>query len=111
MVCLLAISAQVTSEKDQGQYWFPNSQYNYVPATKFVERFQSFHVGNALTQELDIPFDKRDDHPAALSSSTYGVKKSELLKISFSWQMLLLKRNSVVLVFKITQVIILAVSS
>ncbi|XP_016479945.1 ABC transporter G family member 32 isoform X2 [Nicotiana tabacum] len=98
---------EVTSEKDQGQYWFLNSQYNYVPATKFVEGFQSFHVGNALAQELAIPFDKRDDHPAALSSSTYGVKKSELLKISFSWQMLLLKRNSVVLVFKITQLFLI----
>lgn len=107
MVCHLVISAQLTSEKDQGQYWFLNSQYSYVSVTKFAEGFQSFHVGNALAQELAIPFDKRDGHPAALSSSTYGVKKSELLKISFDWQLLLLKRNSAVLVFKVTQVIFL----
>ncbi|KAF3671253.1 Pleiotropic drug resistance protein 6 [Capsicum annuum] len=94
---------ELTSEKDQGQYWFLNSQYNYVSATKFAEGFRSFHVGNALAQELAIPFDKRDSHPAALSSSTYGVKKFELLKISFDWQLLLLKRNSPVLVFKVIQ--------
>uniref|UniRef100_A0A3Q7GZ29 ABC transporter domain-containing protein n=1 Tax=Solanum lycopersicum TaxID=4081 RepID=A0A3Q7GZ29_SOLLC len=98
---------ELTSEKDQGQYWFLNSQYSYVSATKFAEGFQSFHVGNALAQELAIPFDKRDGHPAALSSSTYGVKKSELLKISFDWQLLLLKRNSAVLVFKVTQLFLI----
>ncbi|CAN4099865.1 unnamed protein product [Withania somnifera] len=98
---------ELTSEKDQGQYWFLNSQYNYVSATKFAEGFQSFHVGNALAQELAIPFDKRNNHPAALSSSTYGVKKSELLKITFDWQMLLLKRNSAVLVFKVIQLFLI----
>ncbi|KAL3335028.1 hypothetical protein AABB24_031317 [Solanum stoloniferum] len=98
---------ELTSEKDQGQYWFLNSQYSYVSATKFAEGFQSFHVGNALAQELAIPFNKRDGHPAALSSSTYGVKKSELLKISFDWQLLLLKRNSAVLVFKVTQLFLI----
>ncbi|MCD9643040.1 hypothetical protein HAX54_030144 [Datura stramonium] len=81
-------------------------EYDYVSVTKFAEGFQSFHVGSALAQELAIPFDKRDNHPTTLSSSNYGMKKSELLKISFDWQMLLLKRNSVVLVFKVTQVMI-----
>ncbi|PHT79092.1 Pleiotropic drug resistance protein 6 [Capsicum annuum] len=98
---------ELTSEKDQGQYWFLNSPYNYVSATKFTEGFQSFHVGNALAQEMAIPFDKRDNHPAALSSSTYGVKKFELLKISFAWQLLLLKRNSAVLIFKVTQLFLI----
>ncbi|KAM3375327.1 ABC transporter G family member 32 isoform X2 [Capsicum galapagoense] len=98
---------ELTSEKDQGQYWFLNSPYNYVSATKFAEGFQSFHVGNALAQEMAIPFDKRDNHPAALSSSTYGVKKFELLKISFAWQLLLLKRNSAVLIFKVTQLFLI----
>lgn len=94
---------QITSEKDQGQYWFLNSQYSYVPVSKFVESFESFHVGNSLTNDLSIPFDKRCSHPAALSTRTYGVKRTELLKIGFRWQMLLLKRNAFVLVFKFTQ--------
>lgn len=102
--CLhLYMYVQITSEKDQGQYWFLNSQYSYVPTSKFVESFQSFHVGNSLANDLSIPFDKSCSHPAALSARTYGVKRAELLKIGFQWQMLLLKRNAFVLVFKFTQ--------
>nr|GLL38164.1 ABC transporter G family member 32-like [Ipomoea trifida] len=92
---------EITSEKDQGQYWFLNSQYSYVPTSKFVESFQSFHVGNSLANDLSIPFDKSCSHPAALSARTYGVKRAELLKIGFQWQMLLLKRNAFVLLLLI----------
>ncbi|XP_019173606.1 PREDICTED: ABC transporter G family member 32-like [Ipomoea nil] len=98
---------EITSEKDQGQYWFLSSQYSYIPASKFVESFQSFHVGNSLANDLSIPFDKSYSHPAALSSRTYGVKRAELLKIGFQWQMLLLKRNAFVLVFKFTQLLLI----
>lgn len=98
---------QVTSKKDQEQYWFLDKHYQYVPVAKFVEAFSSFWLGNALSREMTIPFDKCYNHPAALSTSNYGVKRAELLKISFSWQMLLLKRNSFVYIFKFFQVILL----
>lgn len=92
------------SEKDQQQYWVLDKQYQYITVAKFVEAFQSFWLGNALSRELSVQFDKSYNHPAVLSSSNYGVKKAELLKISFSWQMLLLKRNSFVHIFKFFQV-------
>lgn len=72
---------------------------------QFVEGFRSFHVGSSLAQELAVPFDKNYTHPAALSTKTYGISRAKLLRISLSWQMLLLKRNSPVFVFKIIQVI------
>lgn len=97
---------EVISEKDQGQYWFLNSDYQYVPAKKFIEGYQSFGVGKLLAAELSVPFDRRYSHPAALSTNTYGVKRIDLLKISFSWQMLLLKRNSFVFVFKFMQLLL-----
>ncbi|KAK4388906.1 ABC transporter G family member 32 [Sesamum angolense] len=99
--------AAVISEKDQEQYWFLNSQYNYVPVAKFVEAFQSFRVGNSLVRELAIPFNKHYNHPAALSTKTYGITRAKLLRISFSWQMLLLKRNSPVFVFKFIQLLLI----
>lgn len=71
---------------------------------KFVERFQSFRVGNLLLLQLAVPFDKRYCHPASLSTKTYGVTRAKLLRTSLSWQMLLLKRNSPVFVFKFIQV-------
>ncbi|KAL2236963.1 ABC transporter G family member 32 isoform X2 [Sesamum indicum] len=98
---------EVISEKDQEQYWFLNSQYNYVPVAKFVEAFQSFRVGNSLARELAIPFNKHYNHPAALSTKTYGITRAKLLRISFSWQMLLLKRNSPVFVFKFIQLLLI----
>jgi hypothetical protein len=56
-------------------------------------------------EELDIPFDKRYNHPAALSTFSYGAKRLELLKTSFYWQRLLMKRNSFIYVFKFIQVV------
>ncbi|KAG5540595.1 hypothetical protein RHGRI_020719 [Rhododendron griersonianum] len=63
---------EVLSEKDQEQYWFPDIYYQYVPVAKFADAFKSFWVGNALSQDLAVPFDRRYNHPAALSTSTYG---------------------------------------
>ncbi|XAR69336.1 Iron-chelate-transporting ATPase [Bertholletia excelsa] len=96
---------EVLSERDQEQYWFLNRQYQYIPVSMFAEAFRSFWVGNALSQDLSVPFDRRYNHPAALSTFTYGVKKMELLKISFSWQILQMKRNLFVYVFKFVQLL------
>ncbi|CAA0810621.1 ABC transporter G family member 32 [Striga hermonthica] len=98
---------EVISEKDQEQYWFLDDQYSYVPVAKFVEGFQSFCVGNFLKQELAIPFDKRYSHPAALSNKTYGITRTKLLGISLSWQILLLRRNSPVFIFKFIQLLLI----
>uniref|UniRef100_V5NWW4 PDR protein 2 n=1 Tax=Amsonia hubrichtii TaxID=946328 RepID=V5NWW4_9GENT len=98
---------EVVSEKDQGQYWSHNNQYHYVPVKKFIEGYRSFGAGKMLAQELSVPFDRRYNHPAALSTNTYGVTRIDLLKISFSWQMLLLKRNSFVFIFKFAQLLLI----
>lgn len=96
---------QVVSEKDQEQYWsVPSRPYCYIPVKKFSEAFRSYRVGKNLAEELRVPFDRQYNHPAALSTSSYGVKRSELLKTSFNWQLLLMQRNSFIYVFKFVQV-------
>ncbi|XVE98241.1 hypothetical protein REPUB_Repub03eG0088700 [Reevesia pubescens] len=100
---------EVLSKKDQEQYWsVPFRPYRYIPPGKFAEAFRSYQTGKNLHEELSIPFDRRYNHPAALSTSHYGVKRSELLKTSFDWQMLLMKRNSFIYVFKFIQLFIVA---
>eukprot|EP01018_Ginkgo_biloba_P004062 Gb_34645 [translate_table: standard] len=95
---------EVTSRKDQQQYWARNGQpYRYVPVKKFAEAFYSFHVGRKLAQELSIPYDKRQNHPAALTTSRYGVNNAELFKASFARELLLIKRNSFIYIFKTVQ--------
>ncbi|XP_072991166.1 ABC transporter G family member 39-like [Typha latifolia] len=100
---------EVTSRKDQHQYWARRSEpYKYISVNEFAEAFQSFHLGRKLSQELSTPFDRSRNHPAALTTTKYGVSKMELLKACFSREWLLMKRNSFVYIFKVVQLIILA---
>ncbi|KAL0774340.1 hypothetical protein Bca101_039491 [Brassica carinata] len=100
---------EVTSKKDQQQYWsVPFRPYRYVPPGKFAEAFRSFPTGKKLAKKLDVPFDKRFNHSAALSTSQYGVKRSDLLKINFSWQKQLMKQNAFIYVFKFVQLLLVA---
>ncbi|XP_031474141.1 pleiotropic drug resistance protein 1-like [Nymphaea colorata] len=100
---------EVTSRNDQKQYWIHEEEtYRFVPVKEFAEAFHSFHIGQQLYAEFSIPFDKSKNHPAALTGSKYGVSKLELLKASFSRELLLMKRNSFVYIFKMMQLIVLA---
>ncbi|CAK7353518.1 unnamed protein product [Dovyalis caffra] len=100
---------EVTSRKDQEQYWARRDQpYSFVSAKEFSEAFQSFHIGRKLGDELAIPFDKSKSHPSALITEKYGVGKKELLKACISREFLLMKRNSFVYIFKFSQLILVA---
>ncbi|XP_074562051.1 ABC transporter G family member 36-like isoform X3 [Curcuma longa] len=100
---------EVTSRKDQQQYWARHEDpYRYVPVREFAESFQSFHVGRAMANELSIPFDKTKSHPAALTTTKYGVSNKELLKANIDRELLLMKRNSFFYVFKACQLTIMA---
>ncbi|XP_020097477.1 ABC transporter G family member 31 [Ananas comosus] len=101
---------EVTSKKDQQQYWYLyDYPYQFIPVSKFADAFKAFHVGKKLSEELAVPYNKENNHPAALSTSSYGVKRFELLKANFNWQLLLMKRNSFVYVFKFIQLLLVAV--
>ncbi|KAJ4718269.1 Pleiotropic drug resistance ABC transporter [Melia azedarach] len=100
---------EVTSKKDQQQYWARKEEpYRFITVKEFAEAFQSFHAGQKLNDELRTPFDKQKSHPAALTTKKYGVNKEELLKACISRELLLMKRNSFVYVFKVTQLTVMA---
>ncbi|XP_020585995.1 pleiotropic drug resistance protein 2-like isoform X2 [Phalaenopsis equestris] len=97
---------EVTSRRDQEQYWFREDQrYRYVPVSEFSNSFKTFYIG----EELEIPFDKSRVHPAALATKKYGMSSWELFKACFDKELLLMKRNSFVYIFKISQLTIMAV--
>lgn len=101
---------EVTSRKDQMQYWARRDQpYRFVTTDEFAEAFQSFHVGLQLEDELRTPFEKTKSHPAALTTKKYGVGKWELLKACISREFLLKKRNSFVYIFKFIQLTFMAI--
>ncbi|KAK6284613.1 hypothetical protein POUND7_003565 [Theobroma cacao] len=100
---------EVTSRKDQRQYWMENdTAYTFVTVEEFAEAFQSFHVGKRLKINLATPFDKSLSNPTLLTTKIYGVKKMELLKACFSKELLLMKRNSFVYIFKLVQLVVMA---
>ncbi|VFQ63108.1 unnamed protein product [Cuscuta campestris] len=100
---------EVVSKKDQQQYWsVPDRPFRYTPVGKFAEAFSSYQTGKNLSEELGIPFDKRYNHPAALSTLKFGVNRRELLRTNFDWQLLLMKRNSFIYVFKFIQLLFVA---
>ncbi|KAM0823890.1 hypothetical protein ACQ4PT_070564 [Festuca glaucescens] len=99
---------EVTSKKDQQQYWYrEQEQYRHVSVPEFAERFKSFHVGQQMLKEMQIPFEKSKTHPAALTTKKYGISSKESLKAVMSREMLLMKRNSFIYIFKVSQLIII----
>ncbi|XP_024968958.1 ABC transporter G family member 35-like isoform X4 [Cynara cardunculus var. scolymus] len=100
---------EVTSKKDQEQYWADRSKpYRYIPVSELAQRFKHFHVGEKLTNELSVPYNKSQSHKAALVFKKYLVSKRELLKASWDKEWLLMKRNSFVYIFKTAQFTIVA---
>lgn len=100
---------EVTSEKDQEQYWFQKDiPYSFISVSDFVQGFKSFHVGQQLGDELGVPYDRSRTHPNALAKTKYGISNMELLKACFSREILLMKRSAFIYVFKTTQLTIMS---
>ncbi|TKW15301.1 hypothetical protein SEVIR_5G228700v4 [Setaria viridis] len=101
---------EVTSKKDQKQYWARRDEpYRFVPVKEFATAFKSFHAGRAIANELAVPFDKSKSHPAALTTTRYGVSGKELLKANIDREILLMKRNSFVYMFRTFQLMLMSI--
>ncbi|KAL6615559.1 hypothetical protein ACP70R_037829 [Stipagrostis hirtigluma subsp. patula] len=101
---------EVTSKKDQKQYWARHDEpYRFVPVKEFATAFKSFHTGRAIANELAVPFDKSKSHPAALTTTRYGVSGKELLKANIDREILLMKRNSFVYMFRTFQLMLMSI--
>ncbi|KAE9604447.1 putative sulfate-transporting ATPase [Lupinus albus] len=95
---------EVTSKKDQGQYWFNKEKpYRHISVNEFAKSFMSFHVGKAIQRELATPFDRSKSHPAALTKSKYGTNKKELLMACLEREFILTKRMAFVHIFRLIQ--------
>lgn len=78
--------------------------YRYVSVSDFEEKFKRFHVGVAQKMDLVRPYPKHKSHRAALTHEQYTVTKQEILKATFSREVLLMKRDAFVYIFKTSQV-------
>ncbi|GLJ08413.1 hypothetical protein SUGI_0088240 [Cryptomeria japonica] len=100
---------EVTSEKDQQQYWADKTtQYHFVSVKEFTNMFKTFCVGSNFLNELSTAYDKRKSHKAALVLSKHSVPRMEVFKACFAREWLLFRRNSFFYVFKTVQIIFMA---
>lgn len=101
---------EVTSKKDQGQYWCKkNEPHRFVSVPDFVNHFSNFHIGQKLRQEIAVPFDRTKAHPAALVKEKYGLSNWELFKACFAREWLLMKRSAFLYIFKTVQITIMSI--
>lgn len=106
----LHVFNQILSRKDQEQYWAnPELPYRYVSAKQFKEGFKMHHFGSTMRSQLATPFDRWKNHRAALTRTTYGASKLELLKACLERESILMKRNLRTFVLKSLQLIFNAV--
>ncbi|CAN1308019.1 ABC transporter G family member 48 [Linum perenne] len=102
---------EVTSKKDQEQYWHNRNQqpYRFVSATDFAQRFESSHIGQQIGADLRVPYDRSKVHPAALVKTKYGISNWDLFKACFSREWLLMTRHSFLYIFKTSQITIMSI--
>lgn len=98
---------QVISRKDQAQYWHRTEQAHcYIPVDALSKKFKESSFGKKLDEEISEAFVKSQSHINSISSSVYSLSKWTLFKACMSRELLLMKRNSFVYIFKSVQVIL-----
>lgn len=96
---------QVTSKKDQEQYWFDQRRpYRYVPVAELANAFKDYRVGKELDEKLATPFNKSESHPAALVTTKFALSDRDILKACVERELLLMKRNRFLYIFRTAQV-------
>lgn len=96
---------EVTSRKDQAQYWADNSRpYEFIPVHAIAEAFRNSRYGQDLKSSLSTPYDGSKSHPSALSTTKFAVPRWDLFKACFSREWLLMTRHSFLYIFRTFQV-------
>lgn len=102
---LFSFCSQVTSRKDQEQYWAdPSKPYEFLSVKKIAEAFENSKYNDNLRSSLSVPYDKSTSHPSALPKMKYAVSRMELFKACFSRELLLINRNRFLYIFRTCQV-------
>lgn len=92
---------QVMSRKDQEQYWCHKGKpYSYISVNSFINKFKESNLGLLLKEELSKPFDKSQTRKDGLCFRKYSLGKWEMLKACSRRELLLMKWNSFIYLFK-----------
>ncbi|PHU00219.1 hypothetical protein BC332_30006 [Capsicum chinense] len=86
-----------------------NEPYQYISVAEFAQCFNDFRVGQQLSDDLGVPYEKSKAPPAALVTKKYGISNKELFKACLSREWLLMKQNSFLYIFKTFQITVMSV--
>ncbi|GAB2285728.1 ABC transporter G member 31 [Dionaea muscipula] len=96
---------EVTSKKDQAQYWAdPSKPYRFIPAVEVAEAFKNSRFGRSVEHTLSKPYDKAASHPDALAKTKFATSKWELFKTCWAREVLLISRHRFLYIFRTCQV-------
>lgn len=96
---------QVTSKKDQAQYWHETKEtYKFLSVDTLSRKFKESPYRKKLNDELSVAYDKSRCHKNSITFRDYSLPKWELFRACMSREFLLMKRNSFIYIFKTVQV-------
>ncbi|MBA0666330.1 hypothetical protein Goklo_002752, partial [Gossypium klotzschianum] len=75
----------------------------------FSEKFRASPLRKRIEEDLSEPYDKSQCHKNALSFNFYSVSRWEIFRACMSREVLLMRRNKYLYIFKFTQVVIIAI--
>ncbi|MFS7986606.1 putative ABC-type sulfate transporter [Helianthus anomalus] len=102
--------SNVVSRKDQGTYWCRTEEaYDYVSVDTLSMKFKESYLGKEINDDISKPFTRLQNHEDAISFHVYSLSKWDLFKACMSREILLMKRNSFLYIFKTVQLTIIAV--
>ncbi|KAI3770699.1 hypothetical protein L6452_01840 [Arctium lappa] len=100
---------EVVSRKDQAKYWCRTEQaYSYLSVQTLSMRFKESHLATEINEDISKPFTRLPSHENAISFHVYSLSKWALFRACMSREILLMKRNSFVYIFKFIQLLIIA---
>ncbi|KAG8087771.1 hypothetical protein GUJ93_ZPchr0010g9291 [Zizania palustris] len=97
---------EVTSKMDQKQYWLGDAnKYQYHSIEKFAESFRTSYLPRLVENNQPPDAGKRKE---VKTSTSRRISRWNIFKACFSREVLLLKRNSPLHIFKTIQITVLA---
>ncbi|CAI9101373.1 OLC1v1038679C1 [Oldenlandia corymbosa var. corymbosa] len=100
---------EAISKKDQEQYWCRSQEsYTYHSVDALSMKFKESVCGKSLEEELSESFLTSERQKEAITFSTFMIPKWELFKACLWRELILMKRNSFVYVFKSLQLFVIA---
>ncbi|KAG8091552.1 hypothetical protein GUJ93_ZPchr0012g20034 [Zizania palustris] len=97
---------EVTSRKDQAQYWSDQSkQHIFISTSTMAAEFKESQYGRNLESSLNNSYVNKDkDYPQALAKSKFAVSKYRLVKACFAREIILISRHRFLYIFRTCQV-------